>query len=48
MQMNAYLSFDGRCEEAFQFDEGCLNGKIVMMQRHRGSPMEKHVARELG
>jgi len=33
------LSFDGRCEAAFQFYERCLNGKIVFMLRWGESPM---------
>ena len=28
MQMNAYLSFRGDCEEAFKFYEECLDGKL--------------------
>jgi len=40
MQLNPYLHFDGKCEEAFRFYEKCLGGKIVALMRHRGSPME--------
>ena len=40
MQLNPYLSFDGRCEEAFKFYEQCLGGKIVAMMTFGGSPME--------
>src|SRR5262249_29851759 len=29
MQLNAYLSFDGRCEDAFKFYERAFGGKIV-------------------
>ena len=43
MQVNAYLLFDGRCEEAFRFYEKCLNGKIVAMLTHKGTPAEEHV-----
>ena len=43
MQVNAYLLFDGRCEEAFRFYEKCLNGKIVAMLTHKGTPAEQHV-----
>src|SRR5215510_8123308 len=38
MQLNPYLSFDGRCEEAFKFYEQCLGGKIVAMMTFGGSP----------
>jgi PhnB protein len=40
MQVNPYLHFDGKCEDAFRFYEKCLGGKIVGMMSHRGSPME--------
>ena len=43
MQVNAYLLFDGRCEEAFRFYEKCFNGKIVAMLTHKGTPAEAHV-----
>ncbi len=39
MQLNPYLLFDGQCEAAFRFYERCLDGKIVTMLPHRGSPM---------
>ncbi len=42
MQINPYLTFDGRCEEAFKFYEQCLGGKITMMMNHRGTPAEQH------
>ena len=43
MQVNAYLLFDGRCEEAFRFYEKCFKGKIVAMLTHKGTPAEAHV-----
>ena len=43
MQVNAYLLFDGRCEEAFRFYEKCFDGKIVAMLTHKGTPAEQHV-----
>jgi len=43
MQLNPYLVFDGRCEEAFKFYEKALGGKIVAMMPHEGSPMADHV-----
>lgn len=46
MQLNPYLSFNGRCEEAFRFYEKVLGGQIVAMMPHAGSPMEQHVPPE--
>ena len=37
IQWNPYLTFNGNCEAAFKFYEGCLGGKIVAM-----IPTEKH------
>jgi PhnB protein len=33
-----YLSFDGRCEEAFKRYEKVFGGKILMMMRHADAP----------
>ena len=38
MPVNAYLEFDGRCEEAFRFYERTLGGKIEAMLPFEGSP----------
>jgi PhnB protein len=38
MQINAYLNFTGQCEEAFQFYEKLLGGKIEGMFRFAGTP----------
>jgi PhnB protein len=46
MQINAYLSFDGQCEAAFQFYEQLLGGKIEGIFRYAGTPMEKQVPPE--
>jgi PhnB protein len=46
MQMNPYLTFDGRCEAAFKFYEKVLGGKIVAMMSHEGTPSADHVAPE--
>ena len=48
MQVNAYLMFDGRCEEAFRFYEKALGGKIVAMMPHKGTPAEGFVPAEWG
>jgi len=39
MSLNPYLYFDGRCEEAFEFYQKCLGGKITFMMRLEDSPM---------
>jgi PhnB protein len=38
MKLNPYLTFDGRCEQAFKFYEKCLGAKILMMHTFEGSP----------
>jgi PhnB protein len=38
MAFNPYLYFDGQCEEAFNFYEKCLGGKITFMMRWEASP----------
>ena len=43
MQLNPYLTFDGRCESAFKFYAKALGGKIEAMMTHKGTPAEKHV-----
>jgi len=43
MQVNAYLSFNGQCEEAFKFYEKCLGGKITGIFTHAGTPAAEHV-----
>ncbi len=43
MQLTAYLTFDGRCNEAFRFYERCLGGKIETMQTHGDSPIAAQV-----
>ena len=48
MQINAYLSFTGQCEEAFQLYEKVLGGKIAGIFRYAGTPMERQVGPEWG
>ncbi len=43
MQLNPYLTFDGRCEDAFKFYAKVLGGEIVAMIRHEGTPAEARV-----
>jgi len=46
MNVNAYLTFDGRCEAAFALYAQVLGGKITAMMRHAGTPMEAHAPPE--
>ena len=46
MQLNPYLTFDGRCEEAFKFYAKVLGGEIAAMIPHEGTPAEAHVPAE--
>jgi PhnB protein len=46
MQINAYLSFNGNCEEAFKFYEKLLGGKIEVIFTHEGTPAASHVPPE--
>jgi PhnB protein len=39
MKLNAYLAFDGRCREAFEFYARALGGKITFIQTIGESPM---------
>jgi len=39
MKLNPYLSFDGRCREAFEFYAKALGGRIAFMQTIGESPM---------
>lgn len=46
MQLNPYLMFKGNCQEAFEFYERALGGKIETIHRYAGSPAESHIAPE--
>jgi len=48
MQLNPYLFFDGRCEEAFKFYERSLGGNITMMVRYEGTPAAIQVPAAFG
>ena len=47
MQLEPYLFFHGRCEEALNFYKECLGGEITELSRFAGSPMESEVLRRL-
>jgi PhnB protein len=40
MDIEPYLTFDGNCEEALEFYSKCLGGKLTIMMRYAGSPMD--------
>ena len=46
MSMNAYLIFEGCCEDAFKFYEKVFGGKIEAIQTYGGTPAEEHVPPE--
>lgn len=46
MQLNTYLTFDGRCEEAFTFYAARLGGAIESLFRHGDTPAAEHVPAE--
>jgi PhnB protein len=43
MQLNPYLTFDGKCATAFKFYEQCLGGTIEAMFTHGETPAKDHV-----
>ena len=38
MQIQPYLFFDGRCEEAIHFYQGAVGAELQMMMRHKDNP----------
>lgn len=38
MQVQAYLFFDGRCEEALEFYRSALGAEVTMLMRYKDSP----------
>lgn len=46
MQVNPYLSFNGRCEAAFAFYERCLGARLGPIFRYSGTPMADQVPPE--
>lgn len=46
MKLNAYLLFNGTCDEAFKFYEKCLEGKIIAISRFSDAPAEMQLAPE--
>ena len=46
MQMNPYLSFNGKCEAAFKFYQKTLGGDLVAMMKYGEGPMAAQSAPE--
>lgn len=46
MKFDAYLFFDGNCEEAFRYYSKVFGGKITAMLAHEGTPAENSVPTE--
>lgn len=46
MKFVPYLSFDGRCREAFEFYAKVLKGEIVAMISHGETPAGEHVSKD--
>jgi PhnB protein len=46
MKLNPYLSFDGRCRDAFEFYERTLGGRLTFIQTFGESPMAKNMPPE--
>jgi PhnB protein len=46
MQIEAYVFFNGNCEEAFTFYQSAVGGELHL-SRYEGSPMEDQVGPEL-
>ena len=47
MQMNPYLTFNGRCEAAFRFYETCLGARITYMTTYGETPAAEHSPPEM-
>jgi PhnB protein len=47
MKLNAYLHFNGNCEEALNFYQEVLGAKQLMMLRYGDSPAADETAKEL-
>ena len=44
MKLSTYLMFEGNCREAFTHYEKVLDGRMLAMMDHKGTPAEEHVA----
>jgi PhnB protein len=48
MQTSLHLNFNGQCEEAFQYYERCLGGKIEFLMLHEAAPASQQAPPEWG
>jgi len=46
MGLNAYLSFNGQCQEAFKVYESCLKGKITYQGKYGEAPGHENMPPE--
>jgi PhnB protein len=44
MQVEPYLNFDGRCEEALQFYKNAVGAKVTMLMRFKDSPDQSMIS----
>lgn len=44
MQVQTYLFFDGRCEEALEFYRGALGAEVTALMRFKESPDQSNLA----
>lgn len=47
MKLNAYLHFNGNCEEALSFYEKALGAKRVMLMRYSDAPPDQQCGKEM-
>lgn len=46
MKLNPHIAFGGDCQEAFEFYQRCLGGKIITMLSYGDSPMAEQAPAE--
>jgi PhnB protein len=44
MQVQPYLSFEGRCDEAVKFYQGALGAEVLMLMRFKESPDQSMIS----
>jgi PhnB protein len=44
MQVEPYLNFDGRCEEALEFYKNAVGAKVTMLMRFKDSPDQSMIS----
>ncbi len=48
MQVQPYLFFDGRCEEALDFYQAALGAEITMLMRYKDAPPQPESSTQQG